>query len=238
MSGSHFYLTLPSNASLDVFADHKTGSYHVKLPQTIDLNGDWEVGLYSISYSNTWYTLPNHENHIYYSPDGGRTFYNSAIVDYGYYATVPELIKAINAAMAKEIGSENKITFTFNPRTEKTGVTLAPSYFVMLFGKLSAILGYGGRHIKIRKSTESTYVADLFGITFIFVYCDIVQPQIVGDISVPLLRTVPVSEKSGTLITKTFTNILYVPVQKKSFEDIEILLRTDIGEAVHLNMGR
>ena len=70
MSGSHFYVTLPSNASLDVFPDNKTGSYHVKLPQTIDLHGDWKVGLYSISYSNTWYTLPNHENHIYYSPDG------------------------------------------------------------------------------------------------------------------------------------------------------------------------
>ena len=144
-----------------------------------------------------------------------KNFYNWAIVDYGYFATVPELIQSINAAMAKEIGSENKITFTFNPRTEKTGVTLASSYYVMLFGKLSAILGYGGRHIKIRKSTESTYVADLFGITSIFVYCDIVQPQIVGDISVPLLRT-------GALITKTFTNILHVPVQKKSFEDIVI----------------
>ena len=91
--------------------------------------------------------------------------------------------------MKKEIGSDDKITFTFNPRTEKTGVTLETSYYVMLFGKLS-ILDYGGRHIKIRKSTESTYVADLFGITSIFVYCDIVQPQIVGDTSVPLLRTV------------------------------------------------
>ena len=38
------------------------------------------------------------------------------------------LLNPINAAMKKEIGSDNKITFTFNPRTEKTGVTLAPSY--------------------------------------------------------------------------------------------------------------
>ena len=127
--------------------------------------------------------------------NGGQTFYDSAFVDYGYYATVLELIKSINAAK-------------FNPRTEKTGVTLPPSYYGMLYEKLSKILGYGGRHIKIRKSTESSYVADLFGITSIFVYCDIVQPQIVRDTSVPLLRTVLVSEKSGDLITKTFNNIL------------------------------
>ena len=29
MSGTHFYLTLPSNASLDVFPDNKTTEYRV-----------------------------------------------------------------------------------------------------------------------------------------------------------------------------------------------------------------
>ena len=43
------YLTLPSNASMDVLPSNKTGSYHVKLSQTIDLHGDWQVGLYSTS---------------------------------------------------------------------------------------------------------------------------------------------------------------------------------------------
>ena len=57
MSGTHFYLTLPSNASLNEFPNNKTTSYRVKLPQSIDLEGVWEVGLYSISYPNTWYTL-------------------------------------------------------------------------------------------------------------------------------------------------------------------------------------
>ena len=40
MSGTHFYLTLPSNASLDVFPDNKTTSYGGKLPQSIDLEGN------------------------------------------------------------------------------------------------------------------------------------------------------------------------------------------------------
>ena len=59
MSGPHFYLTLPSNASLDVFPGNKTTEYHVQLPQSIDLEGDWETGVYSISYPHTWYTLQN-----------------------------------------------------------------------------------------------------------------------------------------------------------------------------------
>ena len=157
MSGTHFYLTLLSNASMDVFPDNKIGSYHVKFPQTIDLNGEWEVGLYSISYSNTWYTLQFQQNHIFYSLDGGKTFWSSAIIDYGYYTSMPELIKSINAAMKKEL-KNNNITFSFNPRTHKVKVTLAPKHGVGLYGQLAKILGFGGGgDLKIRKSKESPY---------------------------------------------------------------------------------
>ena len=141
MSGTHFYFTLPSNASSDVNPDNKIGSYYVKFPQTIDLNGEWEVGLYSITYFYTWYTLQNHQNHIYYSLDGGKTFWSSAIVDYGYYTTMPELIESMNVAMKKELWNTN-ITFSFNPRTHKVGVALAAKHCVGLYGQLAKMLGF------------------------------------------------------------------------------------------------
>ena len=55
-------------------------------------------------------------------------------------------------------------------------------------------------------------------------YCNIVQPQIVRNTNVYLLQTIPVSGKLGDVIMKTFINIQYVPIQTKSFEDLEILL--------------
>ena len=235
MSRAHFYLTLPSNASLDVFPDNKTSSYHVQLPQTINLNGDWEVGLYSISYSNTWYTLQDRENEIYYSTDG-YVFSSSVFVDCGYYTTVQDFIDAINKTFLNKLQNEN-IKFSFNPRTGKVKVTLAPDHKVAFFGNMSTMLGYGGENTKVQQTRESPYIADLFRITAIYVYCDIVQPQIVGDTSAPLLRTIR-SEKSGEVITKTFTNTQYVPVQKKSFEDVEIVLRSDTGELVPFERGK
>ena len=69
-------------------------------------------------------------------------------------------------------------------------------------------------------------------------YSNIVQPQIVGDTSAKLLKTIPVEGKYGDVITKTFTNIQYVPIQTKSFEDMEILLRTDTGEPVPFERGK
>ena len=98
MRVTHFYLTLPSSASLDVFPDNKTTSYRVKIPQTIDLEGNWEVGLYSISYPNTWYTLQKgFDTHIYYADQSG--LFLAAIVDYGYYTSIEDLAKAINASL-------------------------------------------------------------------------------------------------------------------------------------------
>ena len=106
MSGTHFYLTLPSDASMDVFPNNKIGSYHVKLPQAVDLHGDWEAGLYSISYPNTWYTLRKLENHLYYSTNG-YIFKKSASVDFGYYDNVKDLIDAINKALLAALGNDN-----------------------------------------------------------------------------------------------------------------------------------
>ena len=92
---------------------------------------------------------------------------------------------------------------------------------------MSITLGFGGKEIKIVKTTVSPYVADLHGSITIYVYCNIVQPQVVGDRKVNLLRSIPVEGKMGEVLTRTFTNIQCVPVQTKLFEDIEILLKGD-----------
>ena len=167
MSGTHFYLTLPSNSSLNVFPDNKTTSYRVKLPQAIDLNGDWEVGLYSISYPNTWYTLQNLENHIYYSVDG--LIFLVALVDYGYYETMNDLAKSVNAALKRNIGNDN-IRLTYNVRTEKVTVHVKNGYQLVIMERLSIILGFGREDVKITKTTRSPYVADFNGTAMIYFY--------------------------------------------------------------------
>ena len=161
----------------------------------------------------------------------------TAIVGYGYYETIQDLIKAINKALAKDLGNGN-IVLSLNALTGKVKVQLKSGYELYVDGKMSIILGFGGKKTKITKTIESAYEADLRSITTIYVYNDIVQPQIVGDTSAKLLKTIPVEGKYGDVITKTFTNIQYVPIQTKSFEDMEILLRTDTGEPVPFERGK
>jgi hypothetical protein len=107
---------------------------------------------------------------------------------------------------------------------------------------LSLILGFGGKEVVVDAkdglTEESPYVTDLFTFTSIYKYCDIVQPQIVGDTNAQLLRSIPVEGKYGDIVSKTFTNIQYVPVQTKSFGDIQILLRNDMGDPVPFERGK
>ena len=46
-----FYITLPSQSSGDVFPENNPSEYTVRLPHWIQLKGEWEIGLHSISYT-------------------------------------------------------------------------------------------------------------------------------------------------------------------------------------------
>ena len=235
MNGSHFYLMLPSNASLSTFPDNKTTNYRVKLPQPIDLNGNWEVGLYSITYPRTWYNLQEHDSAVKFSDDG--LVFLSSFVDYGYYTSVQDLVGSINKALLND--AKGNISMTFDTRTEKVTIRPQNGYYFAMDGMLSILLGFGGENVKITKDTTSPYVVDITGaMNTIYVYCDIVQPQVIGDTNASLLRTVSIEGKAGEVVTRTYNNTQYIPLQTKSFGDIQILLRDDTGKPVPFERGK
>ena len=242
MSESHFYLTLPSNALLDVFPNNKTTEYHVKLPQTVNLEGDWEVGVYSISYPHTWYTLRDSNQDTNFYCDNGSGFYSTISMDYGYYESIQEFIQDANKAVKNRIGNES-MYFTYSTKSGKVTCHLKkPKHKVFVACRVSLFLGYAGKEtvIDVTKGAaqESPYVADLSFFSSIFTYCNIVAAQMVGNVNAKLIKTIPVEGTHGDIITKTFTNIQYVPVETKSFEDVEILLRTDTGDPVPFERGK
>lgn len=58
MRKSQFYLTLPSNSSMDYYPDNKAENYITHLPGSIQLDGGvWEVALVEAHYPNTFQAL-------------------------------------------------------------------------------------------------------------------------------------------------------------------------------------
>ena len=49
-----FQITLPSNASMELFPDNDASEYVTRLCKEISLTGDWEAALIDIQYPRTW----------------------------------------------------------------------------------------------------------------------------------------------------------------------------------------
>ena len=63
MESQGFYITLPSNASLDVYPNNTLTKYTVRLPRTLYLKEGYEVALAEIMYPVSWETLSRIEGY-------------------------------------------------------------------------------------------------------------------------------------------------------------------------------
>jgi len=72
----------------------------------------------------------------------------------------------------------------------------------------------------------------------IYVYCDLAEHVPVGDTKAPLLRIVNRTSNDNENVHETFNPVLYVPLQKKCFDSVEINLMTDSGFPVPFRFGK
>jgi hypothetical protein len=46
-----------SNSSIDYFPNNTLASFTTRLPEMLDLDGSWEIGLAVIQYPHSWYNV-------------------------------------------------------------------------------------------------------------------------------------------------------------------------------------
>ena len=69
----------------------------------------------------------------------------------------------------------------------------------------------------------------------LYIYCDIIEDNIVGDVRAKLLRTVPVNGEQSDTINISFSKLYYHPVRPGYISDVEIMICDDTG--VKINFG-
>src|SRR2546425_10898397 len=60
----------------------------------------------------------------------------------------------------------------------------------------------------------------------------------VGNIKAPLLRVVDSGGEAGDVVTRCYERPRYVPIQKKSFDTIQLIIRDDLGEKIQFENGK
>ena len=130
------------------------------------------------------------------------------------------------------------------PSSKKCVIEIMKNQTIQFSPTLATILGLSSRQnpTKMRDADcvlKSDLVADINrGINSLYVYCDLLECVPVGDTKAPLLRTVDASGANGEIIHKTFEQLRYIPLQKKNFDCIEILIRDDLGQPVPFESGK
>ncbi len=104
--------------------------------------------------------------------------------------------------------------------------------------KLRYILGfeqpkiYGDRNV-------AKYIPDIrVGFYSLYVYCSLVEPQIVGNVTAPLIRSVQIEGNYGNIIEKLYHTPHYVPIVAKEVDRIEIDIKGDNNQSVPFQFGK
>ena len=237
---SQMYVTLPSNSSMKYFPDNKLTNYTTRLPETLNLGqgGSWEVGLSEIQYPHNWNnTIDIYAYNMTLYRDMSHYSATNHWLDPGFYSTISEIVKIFN----KKLKLFCKIIW--DKIESRVIFEIKENHRILLSKHLSEIMGVP-QNIRATSKTEGRVyrgkrvLNTLPDLTSLYVYCDLVQHQIVGDSKVPLLRIVPVKGKGGDIVTHTYENIQYVPVKGGDIFSIEIDIRDDTGKNVSFGSGR
>lgn len=242
--GSQFYTTLPSNSSLKYFPENKTCRYTTKLHRPLNLNEDYEVGLAEIQFQNSWYNVREDNNWLVFYTYDETEVLDTAVplsckvnIPTGYYFTGEELCDTINDVLPDRI--RQAVGFFYKKRPRRCLVNIRGHVEISISCHLAMMLGFEGE-CRITESTMSPLPVDVhMNFHTFYVYSDIVQFQHVGDVAVPLLRTVAVvPNKRHENIVNTYMSPHYVPLKIFNFETIDIILSTETGDVVPFERGK
>ena len=220
-----------------------------KLNKPIQLAGEWLVGLAEIAYPQSWYNVCGLDDPLRWSVyNEGGTEVNTESQDYflhaGIYSDARTMIDQFWMAMRSGVGRNHGLVVTFNDTTHRITVQVGPRHKVRFNKALAKVLGLTEENTDKELPTGSYMGQEILDLSqdlqSMYVHCDLVEPQVVGDGHAPLLRTVPLTRVLDTPDTthKVFNHIYFLPVHRNDIHTIEIDIRDDVGRPVPFNRGR
>lgn len=237
---SQFYVTLPSDSSMNFYPDNTVAHFNTKLAQRLHLDGDYEVAITEFIYPNSWLNFNDSEKSIQILDFvGSRSFpITKHIFKSGHYASEIDLIKDIN----EQLNTENVgIEFDFDISSRKIILEIngALSLGMRMNDAFKKYFGFEEKGPYRNGHYTSKKPFDLnAGLRLMYIYSDIVSYSAVGDTMTPLLRVCNVTGSHGEETSITFTRPQYVPVAHRDIENIEININNELGQPMSFMFGK
>ena len=238
-----FYVTLPSNGSMDTFPENTMAEFTNRLSKPIHLEGKWEVGMIECSYPRSWWQVNESTTHFSYKRIGNKTGREAAAVPWSGHKTIANLQNItldtiLNKTWINTRSERDFVVFDDPPFLNDRIVLKAADGYVLKFeGKICRSLGLKDPTDVGTGWVRAPYPWTSENIDHLFLYTDIIASHPVGDTEVPLLRQVAVGESGGN-VGVTWPATAYFPVIKNPIETIRIEIRDGTGQKIPFTSGR
>lgn len=246
MTENFFYVVLPSNVKNGY--QNKANSFRIRLPNQIDLTGgNWEVGLSELIYPLSAYNIGNstpQDRCIAFEIDGTLLY---TVLDKGFYKTIDVLLEKLNELISLSLPKEHSALFEFDRTSYKTQLTVSKGVQLKFLGsELSYCLGFPFQTNTIQFSdgvAVSTYAADISAaLQEMYIYSDIVSPQIVGQTQANLLKLISLASikgdrQFGDKVHVKFTKPQFLKLRTPVFQEILTEIKTASGAEFPFKFG-
>lgn len=232
---NEFTLRLLSDSSTNYFPDNNNSEFSTRfnIPFKLDSN-IWEMALTEINFPNNIYTLFKENIKIFViTKKKQMKLIRDANVPPTECKDLEKLVFYLNQIM-------NKILIF--AILEKEGERLLQlkvksNYLLVIDDTLKDILSFDQN--RFIGSDETTYQSSSRPalnrrIDHLYVYSNIGEYVLVGEIRAPLLRTFPFIKKQFGLSSTSieFKQLLFVDVEKSHINQIDIIIRDDAGQII------
>lgn len=226
---------------MKIFPDNVVSHFRVKLRRPLDLQGEYEVALAEITYPTLWENVDSKHSRLAVNTDGES--WREIGVTPGYYADNLTLIQMMET-MLKDVISDSGTIIHYDHRQRRVSLNIPENTSIQLYDGIAHIFGYPSA-IKLdgARLYHPPGTMDVnHGLYNLFIYCDVVSPQLVGDTETPLLSTVSFdayrAEERPEVTTRIFQTPHYVPVNRPSTDTILIDIRDSTGERIPFLVGK
>ena len=258
-SNSILHITLPSNASMDLYPTNKPQNFKTMLGRPLHFNGLWQVSLRSIAYPNNYYNIDKAYNitvSFKREKETGPAPSIEFTLNAGRYDSIPKLAayleKLSKDAVAKKYKSNeytfinrdrpliidyneisSKITMNGNGDNVDAEMKIDPP-------ELWNVLGFANLakddivELKNTGTRQASLTSQRPGF---FVYTDIVKPTRIGDTFGKLLQYVPlnITDEIGF---KEYINPSYFELESNEIQTIEIQILDSAGKPLIFPTGQ
>lgn len=161
---SDFYVTLPSDASLEMFPENTQSSFRTKLSAPLMLTGDdWEVGLTEIFIPKTWYNVDKHNSAYSVTLDVEERMARvpeehdiDILLDPNM--NILEFCTKVNNEIIKHLKNEN---VKFQPQKDRVYIEIATGHEVHIpiesSPKMLAMLHYSAQNLNLTETKSFKY---------------------------------------------------------------------------------